>query len=251
MTSSNARLISFRSRHGGRSIDASCWYHYCMQVESLNKKQKYILAISGGVDSVVLLHKTMAHHSSEGGSNVSFIVAHFDHGMRPESADDAEFVRKLAESYGLEYAMERAELGESASEEQARNARYAFLSRVMVDNKAHGIVTAHHQDDVLETMVSNILRGTSPRGLRGFTLRSIIRPLLHVPKSDIMAYADTHSLQWRQDSTNDDTTYTRNYIRKHVMPQLENDRGALLSIRERIITNYTCLLYTSPSPRDA
>jgi tRNA(Ile)-lysidine synthase len=113
----------------------------------------YIVAVSGGVDSVVLLHLLSK-------TDCKLVVAHFDHGIRHNSHDDAAFVKSLAASYGLAYEEEKANLGPSASEDTARKARYAFLRRVTNTYHAKAIATAHHQDDVIETSIINILRGT-------------------------------------------------------------------------------------------
>lgn len=171
-------------------------------------KGTYIVAVSGGVDSVVLLDLLAKQQGS------TYIVAHFDHGIRPTSANDAAFVEQLARRYDLQYVSERQELGESASEYTARRARYDFLQRVRLDACADAIVTAHHRDDVVETIIINILRGTGWRGL--CSLRStaeVIRPLLAVSKQNIVSYAKDSKLQWQEDETNHTDTYLRNRVR--------------------------------------
>ena len=201
-------------------------------------KQVYIVAVSGGVDSVVLLHKIVA--SSKSQSSISnpqspiYIVAHFDHGIRPDSANDAKFVERLAKSYGLAFVSKRVEMGVGASEESARNARYEFLISVMKKHSAEAVITAHHQDDVLETMIVNMLRGTGPRGLIGFSRPSLLRPLLDKPKIELLNYAKTNNLEWREDSTNLDMTYIRNYVRHEIVPKLSSSqRQKLIEIRNR------------------
>lgn len=201
--------------------------------------KRYIVAVSGGVDSVVLLHKIVSATKVPGPGSPTYIVAHFDHGIREDSPHDAEFVRQLAASYNLEYVTERVELGIGASEEEARKARYDFLESCLKAYQAEAIITAHHQDDVVETILVNILRGTSPRGLIGFSRSSIVRPFLQKPKSWIMQYAQDHNLEWREDSTNTDETYLRNYIRLTLLPRL-SDRHIhhLIETRERVSQNY-------------
>jgi tRNA(Ile)-lysidine synthase len=167
----------------------------------------YVVAVSGGVDSVVLLDVL----SKLGG--VLLHVVHVDHGIRPDSSDDAEFVRSLATKYQTSYDETRLELGSDASEESARIARYTFLEGIC---KKYGatLITAHHQDDVLETAIFNMIRGTGRRGLS--SLRSsekTLRPLLAYYKEDIMSYAREHHISWREDSTNQDLYYSRNAIR--------------------------------------
>lgn len=190
-----------------------------------------IVAVSGGVDSVVLLDSLVNRRMGElitslqlPVADYQLVVAHFDHGMRPDSAEDAAFVQSLAKQYGLQYESHRVELGVDASEDTARRARYEFLQSCSEKYQAVGIITAHHQDDVVESIIINILRGTGWRGLVPMDQISaksqIIRPLLRIPKSQLYEYAKTHDLQWREDSTNNDSTYLRNYVRLQLLPQI-------------------------------
>jgi len=181
---------------------------------------KYIVAVSGGVDSVVLLDMLVGQSKETVLPKLDLVIAHFDHGMRPDSAEDAKFVAGLAESYGLPFEFERVELGADASEDDARAARYDFLKRVQQSHRAVAIITAHHEDDVLETAVINMLRGTGHRGLHSLKSRSeILRPLLHLKKADILECAKAHNLSWREDSTNQDIKFLRNKIRLDVIPK--------------------------------
>ena len=174
---------------------------------------KYVLAVSGGVDSVVLLDLLRMY------PGVQLIVAHYDHGMRDNSAEDRAFVQQLARRYRLPFVYDKGNLGAGASEAAARNARYIFLRTTKAASGAVAIVTAHHQDDVLETAIMNLLRGTGRKGLSSLTSgEGIIRPLLQVPKSEIIDYAKRHGLSWHEDSSNDDTTYLRNHIRHNILP---------------------------------
>jgi tRNA(Ile)-lysidine synthase len=195
---------------------------------------KWVVAVSGGVDSMVLLH-VLVHSAGrptnpgDRNSKPRYIVAHFDHGIRPDSAEDAAFVRDLANRCGLQFFTERAELGAGASEAVARRARYGFLHRVECEVGAEGIVTAHHQDDLLETMILNLQRGTGSRGLN--SLRStarMLRPLLGTSKKDISAYAQKHHLVWREDSTNKDMIYARNRVRHQVLSKFSESQKASL-----------------------
>lgn len=202
--------------------------------------KKYIVAVSGGVDSVVLLHKLTSASSASNPQSPIFIVAHFDHGIRADSHSDAEFVKRLALSYGCEFVMRKGELGPNSSEAEARLARYEFLYSAMKQSGAEAIITAHHQDDVIETMLVNILRGTSPRGLIGFTRPNIVRPFLSKQKSWITDYAHQHKLEWREDSTNANQQYLRNYIRISLIPKLKGKHvNKLLEIRDAISKKYS------------
>ncbi len=184
---------------------------------------KYVVAVSGGLDSVALLHKLFQKYGSpekagdqrlETRDRVQLIVAHFNHGIRPESALDAKFVEELATKYGLAYLSKREELGTNASEQLARERRYKFLTSVMKGQEAKAIITAHHKDDVVETAYLNTARGTGRRGLTSLnSSERIIRPLLHISKRTIKDYAKSKGLKWREDSSNSDQRYLRNKIR--------------------------------------
>jgi len=184
----------------------------------------YVVAVSGGVDSVVLLDVLSKQ------SALDLVVAHFDHGIRGDSAKDRELVEQLAAQYRLPFVFEEGKLGPQASEATARVARYKFLRKVMQDAKAQAIITAHHQDDVLETAIINLLRGTGRKGLTALSSREdIARPFLHIPKKKLLEYAAQEGLTWREDSTNENAKYLRNYIRQNILPQLGEEGKARLS----------------------
>lgn len=124
-------------------------------------------------------------------------------------------------SHNIEYVTQQLNLGQAASEAQARSARYRVLQQCRIARNADAIITAHHRDDLLETAIINIIRGTGWRGIAPFTNSdTVIRPLLHVPKEELIRYAAENSVPWRQDSTNLDQRYLRNYVRLSVMPEL-------------------------------
>lgn len=188
---------------------------------------KYLVAVSGGVDSVVLLDML----AREGGHDLT--VAHFDHGIRPDSAWDARFVGVLAKKYGLPFVARREELGAAASEELARTRRYAFL-RGEARKRGAAIATAHHADDIIETVAINLLRGTGWRGLAVLDTPGIARPLLHLSKEKIRAYALEKRLEWAEDSTNASDAYLRNRVRRSVAAQLsQENKQALLGLWRR------------------
>lgn len=194
----------------------------------------YVIAASGGVDSMVLLD-LLADMAETSRGDIRLVAAHFDHGIRPDSALDRQLVQDVAAARRLVFVYDEGKLGAEASEAAARKARYAFLNQVKQAAGADAIITAHHQDDVLETIIINWLRGTKSRGLS--SLRStadVMRPLLGVAKADIRAYAATRQLEWHEDSTNEDERYLRNYVRRQLMPRLDNRaRRQLLARSER------------------
>jgi len=182
---------------------------------------RYLVAVSGGIDSVVLLHSLVLAGKHE------LIVAHFDHGIRLDSADDARFVEGLAAQYKLEYVGTREELGPHASEETARNRRHAFLQHE-ADKRQATIVTAHHADDVIETIAINATRGTGWRGLTGLNQSIIVRPLLDLTKQQIRTYAQTYRLEWVEDSTNASDMYLRNRLRRRIAAKLDDEQKRAL-----------------------
>ena len=183
---------------------------------------RYVVAVSGGVDSMVLLD--MLSHQPD----LELIVAHFDHGIRDDSAKDANFVADLTKKYGLSFETKREELGPSTSEDMARVRRYEFL-RVVAKKYDAKIVTAHHADDVIETIAINLSRGTGWRGLAVLD-SGIIRPLTDMTKSEIIGYAHKHKLIWCEDSTNASDDYLRNRIRRKLADVDEDTKRQLLGL---------------------
>jgi tRNA(Ile)-lysidine synthase len=211
---------------------------------------KYILAISGGVDSVVLLDMVAKGELSLQAPSLQpdevkplqapslqkndIIVAHFNHGIRQNSADDAELVKNLAVKYQMKCVVGREQLGKNASEAAARAKRYEFL-RSLSQNGASKIVTAHHQDDLVETIVMNLVRGTGWRGLSPFWSDDICRPLLNMTKAEIVNYAINHHLNWLEDATNNSMRYFRNRVRDFVCRLPLEQRRALLDLNQKQI----------------
>jgi tRNA(Ile)-lysidine synthase len=190
---------------------------------------KYVVAVSGGVDSIALLHLLARQ------PGLQLTVAHYDHGIRPDSLIDRKLVQLTAKQYGLPFVYHTGKLGSRASEAFARQKRYEFLHQVRRASGAAAIITAHHQDDLLETAILNLLRGTGRRGLSSLKSTDVVkRPLLHVPKQELLRYAAEQGLVWREDSTNADDRYLRNYIRHRLLPRFaEADREALLAILQK------------------
>ena len=179
-------------------------------------KGHYVVAVSGGVDSMVLLDVVRRI------PGVSLTVAHFDHGIRSDSREDRKHVEAAARSHGLPFVYGEGALGPYATEDQARKARYAFLQSVKERTGARGIVTAHHLDDVIETAAHNILRGTGRKGMSSLkSVDGIVRPLLHLPKKHLITYAEQNNIRWREDSTNANVAYKRNYLRHVLLPKMQ------------------------------
>ena len=184
----------------------------------------YIVAVSGGVDSVVLLDMlSKTQHK--------LIVAHVDHGIRgEESTADARFVAALARRYQLPFVSTELHLGAHASEETAREKRYEFLFGEA--EKYHAVVvTAHHRDDIIETITLNLTRGTGWRGLAVLARKDIERPLLDMSKAQLYAYALAHHLEWVEDVTNHTDVYLRNRIRTRLGALRGETKDVLAGLR--------------------
>lgn len=188
---------------------------------------RYVVAVSGGVDSVVLLDML----SRVPGNDI--VVAHFDHGIRDDSAEDATFVKSLADTYGFIFETKREELGSGASEEIARERRYEFLNEVALKHSAR-VMTAHHADDAVESIAINFHRGTGWRGLAVLD-SGVVRPLLHLSKAELHHYAKTRNLSWREDSTNATDLYLRNRLRTQTSSLPDDHKRQLLALRHHQI----------------
>ena len=206
---------------------------------------KYLLAVSGGVDSMVLLdmvatnyHGLREKYLSGAQFPADFVVAHYDHGIRGKvSAEDAEFVRQQCRSYGVVVQCGCGKLAAVTSEAVARQCRYDFFRRVAEvitrDDESVYLVTAHHRDDLLETVALNIVRGTGWRGLAPMNQPRVLRPLLDIAKTELVSYAIEHSLTWREDQTNDSPRYLRNRLRALLASWSPADKVALIRLYER------------------
>lgn len=181
-----------------------------------------LVGCSGGLDSVTLLHLL---RFGGGHDPSALVVGHFDHGMRPGSAADAAWVRGLCRAWGLPIR-EGVAREPIDNETAARRARWRFLEAAAAEVGARAIVTAHHADDQVETVVHHLLRGTGPRGLAGMAARDglRVRPLLEVRRATIAGWAEARGLPVRPDPTNREPTNPRNHLRLEGLPLLESIR---------------------------
>jgi len=188
---------------------------------------RVLVAVSGGVDSVVLLH-VLREMESE--FDLDLVVAHLNHGWRGEASDaDARFVASLAKDAGLELVSESIAAGASAAhanlgrEGAAREARRAFLAKTADRLDADRIALGHTASDRAETILFHLTRGAGSDGLGGIDATSgrIVRPLIEVARDEILTYANAQCLAWREDASNADLSFARNRIRHRVLPELE------------------------------
>jgi tRNA(Ile)-lysidine synthase len=184
-----------------------------------------VVALSGGLDSCVLLHLLRFTL----GSWPDLLAAHFDHRMRAGSAGDAAWVRGLCQAWQVPIVMGSADRA-LHSEADARAARYEFLTG-LAERQGEGarVLTAHHADDQAETVLFRVLRGTGISGLTGIPVArepGIVRPLLGLWREDLEAYASFASVPWREDESNLSDAYARNVLRREVLPLAEKKVAA-------------------------
>jgi tRNA(Ile)-lysidine synthase len=194
----------------------------------LQSGEGVVVAVSGGADSIVLLHCLLRLREPW---SLALTVAHFDHRLRETSRQDALFVERVAASWGLPVTTgtwAREERRDRSLQEAARRARYTFLEEVASRVGATKIALGHHRDDQAETVLLHLLRGSGLRGLRGMLPQSdgrLIRPLLGVGREEIEAYVKAHQLSFVEDPSNRDLRYRRNRIRWRLLPLLEQEHN--------------------------
>ncbi|HEY5672856.1 MAG TPA: tRNA lysidine(34) synthetase TilS [Malonomonas sp.] len=196
-----------------------------IQLAGLVRGDSLLVGVSGGVDSVVLLHLL---HELGTETGLQLQVAHLDHQIRPESSADADFVRQLCAEKGLPCLVECCAVQQLAAEQKlslemaARQARREFLQRAAAEVEAAAIVLAHHRDDQVETFFQRLVRGSGTSGLTA--MRSLQgqwwRPLLECSREQILVYAAENGLTWVEDASNADPAYLRNRLRHQFLPQL-------------------------------
>ena len=215
-----------------------------------NKNSTFLLAISGGVDSMVLAYLFRIN-------NINFSIAHCNFKLRGDESDGDElFIKKYAENNEVNFFCKKFETALFAKKNKisiqmaARKLRYKWFKDLSSQEKFDYIVTAHHYDDIIETVFINLSRATSISGLTGIKKidGKIIRPLLSFKKNDIINYSKEHQIKYREDSSNVDEKYVRNKIRHSILPEFEKINPnfsstfsttlANLSTVERIYQNF-------------
>lgn len=203
------------------------WIH---QQALLPPQGEVVVGISGGPDSVAMAHLLKA-------LGYRLHLAHLDHGLRPDSQEDAALVRRLSQAWALPLYLERADVARYADarglslEAAAREVRYRFLFRVARDVRAQAVAVAHTQDDQAETVLLHLLRGSGLTGLQGMRPKAylwdetipLVRPFLVVSRREVLAYCREQGLPYREDPTNQDLRFTRNRIRHLLLPLLERE----------------------------
>lgn len=224
-----------------------CRYHL------LRPNDTVIVGVSGGPDSVALISIL---HALQYELKVRLIAAHFNHHLRKEAKGDEQFVEDLCRDLNLDFIRgewKKEKLPPKGSlEELARQHRFKFLVKTARTKKANVIALGHHRDDLAETVLMRILRGTGLQGMRAILPKreingfNFIRPLLGVTKEEIKDYLKKHNLRFRIDTSNKDINFFRNKIRLKLLPLLEkeyktNIREVLANLSENAATDYEYL----------
>lgn len=202
----------------------------------IEKEDKLVIGVSGGPDSMALLHILLTLQEKEQIPSCTLLVAHVNHMLRKEADEETAYVEEFCRLHQIPCFIKRAKVEELAqkakmgTEEMGRNIRYQFFEEVREKEKAQKIVTAHHANDNAETVLMNILRGSGTAGLKGIEpIRKneknvvFIRPLIHCTKEEIYQYCKEKNLQPKIDKSNQENVYNRNKVRNILIPFLEKE----------------------------
>jgi len=196
---------------------------FCQKHQLVSPNTTTVIALSGGIDSVVLCHLFSL-------AKWPFAIAHCNFQLRGEESNgDEQFCKSLAIKYDVPFFSTQFDTKQVAIDQKqsvqvaARNLRYTWLKEISIDNQFETIATAHHNNDRIETFLYNFTKGSGIRGLRSIPIKNekIIRPLLFSSKEDILAFAKTHDLKHREDASNATTKYDRNQLRLEAIPVLK------------------------------
>jgi tRNA(Ile)-lysidine synthase len=195
--------------------------------ELFSQGAKIVIGVSGGPDSVCLLDALCELKEKYA---LHLVIAHVNYGLRGKDSDlDEKLVKKIAEKYSLPIEVLKVKKSEiirsGKSEDKLRTVRYDFFKKVSKKYKADAIAVGHNLNDQAETVLMRILRGTGLKGLGAIKFRNnnIIRPLLNIPRKEIIAYLRNNKTPYRIDKSNLSTDFTRNKIRNKLLPKLEKD----------------------------
>ena len=202
----------------------------------IEKEDKLVIGVSGGPDSMALLHILLTLQEKEQIPSCTLLVAHVNHMLRKEAEEETAYVEEFCRLHQIPCFVKRAKVEELAqkakmgTEEMGRNIRYQFFEEVREKEKAQKIVTAHHANDNAETVLMNILRGSGTAGLKGIEpIRKneknvvFVRPLLNCTKEEIYEYCKEKKLQPKIDKSNQENVYNRNKVRNILIPFLEKE----------------------------
>jgi len=210
----------------------------------LKKKDKVILGVSGGPDSVYMLYQFSKIRKEY---KLQLVCAHFNHSLRKEADKEEEFIRKLCAKLGVKFISEKKDVqgffdGDSL-EQTARNLRLDFFMKVSRQTKIKKIALAHHKDDLIETVLMRMVRGSGLKGLRGFLPKSkfksltVIRPLVEVRKKEIIKWLEEQKISFCSDKSNFEDKFFRNRVRLKLLPLLEELNPNIVSNLYNLASN--------------
>lgn len=188
---------------------------------------KWLLALSGGSDSMALFHCLLALDKR------AFVIAHVDHGWRKESQEEAKVLQKMAEQHQITFHLKTLDPStlKGNLEASCRTARYAFFKEICLRYNLEGVMTAHHQSDQAETILKRVFEGTHWTNLPGLQAEGmveglkVIRPLLEIPKKVITDFLNEKQIHYFHDKTNDDVKFLRAKMRHQMLPELNHRFG--------------------------
>ena len=202
-------------------------YKYLVCELGLKYGDTIVVGVSGGPDSMALLH-LLSQIKKE--TDIFIICAHVDHNVRNESSREREFLQKYCDNNQITFeSMKIDDYGDDNFHNEARTKRYNYFGKIVKKYGAKYLFTAHHADDLIETILMRIARGSTLRGYSGFSKvvnmgdYKIIRPFISITKDEIIDYLRHHNLSYVQDASNNEDKYTRNRYRKYVLPFLKRE----------------------------
>lgn len=216
----------------------------------LTRNATVLIAVSGGPDSMALLH---FYHSIREDWNLKLVAVSVDHQLRgSQSKADIEHVEKYCEKWQIDFVGTSIDVHSYKQENKvgtqlaARKLRYRFFAEQMKSYKADYLAFGHHADDQIETMLMGFVRSASPIALSGIPVKRefasgvIVRPFLSVTKKDLITYCSNHQIDTRLDPSNQDTTYTRNFFRKHIIPTMKEKNHNIHTTIQRLSETLQC-----------
>ena len=191
----------------------------------IDNDEYVVIGVSSGPDSMALLHML------ENNLKCKLVCAHINHNVRKESNEEESYLKEYCSKKNIIFESYKIKsYTENNFENEARNKRYSFYETLLKKYNSHNLFLAHHGDDLIETVIMKIIRGSNLEGYAGIKTYShlenykIIRPLLSLTKDDILKYNKEHNIKYYIDNTNENTMYTRNRYRKYILPFLKKRR---------------------------
>lgn len=215
----------------------------------LEQKDKLILGVSGGPDSIFMLHQFCFLQKEY---RLKLVCAHFNHSLRHEADEEEDFVKETCSKLGIRCVSEKKDVKKfftgDSQEQTARTLRFDFFLRIAREFKTKKLALAHHKDDVVETTLMRIIRGAALKGLRGILPKSrfkeltVIRPLIGIRKKEILEWLAARNIPYRTDKTNFEDKFFRNKVRLKLIPALEelnpNINNVIFNLSQLVSLDY-------------